>query len=119
MGYFIAIIALLIVVPLVLIMLSRRTTNAGGAGAKWRDRGVTVSRLAAEETTPRADAINQPKPSVCGFSVRERLAAIAEGRKDGGAEEGRGGGRLIGETVNRWRRRPWERGRLARRLMVG
>jgi hypothetical protein len=62
MGYIIGIILLVIMVPLLFLMLSRRTSSTGGLAAKDRDRGVTVSRPSAEEPTPRADGLNQPAP---------------------------------------------------------
>jgi hypothetical protein len=62
MGYIIGLVILAVVVPLLFLLLSRRTTGAGGAGEKPHDRGMTVSRPAAEEPTPRADGLNQPAP---------------------------------------------------------
>lgn len=62
MGYIIGIVILVIAVPLLFLMLSRRTSSAGGLAEKQRGRGVTVSRPAAEEPTPRADGLNQPAP---------------------------------------------------------
>ena len=62
MGYIIGLVILAIVVPLVFMVLSRRTTSAGGLSDKQRSRGMTVSRPAAEEPTPRADGLNQTAP---------------------------------------------------------
>jgi hypothetical protein len=62
MGYIIAFILLLIVVPLVFMLLSRRTTSAGGLAENQRSRGVTVSQPSSDQPTPRAHAVNQPAP---------------------------------------------------------
>jgi hypothetical protein len=62
MGYIIAFILLLIVVPLVFILLSRRTTSPGGLAEKQRGHGVTVSQPSSDQPTPRAGAVNQPAP---------------------------------------------------------
>ena len=61
MGYIIALIVLFIVVPLVFLMLSRRTP-AGGGGIRHRDRGVTVEEPSSDQPTPgAAGATNQPR----------------------------------------------------------
>jgi hypothetical protein len=52
MGYIIALIILLLVVPLVLTMLTRRTTGRGGIDSA--DHGFTPDRPSADEPTPRA-----------------------------------------------------------------
>lgn len=44
MGYLIAIVVLLLLIPLLFIVLSRRSVGPGGAGARHRDRGVTVEK---------------------------------------------------------------------------
>lgn len=62
MGYIIGFLLLLIVVPLLFMMLSRKTAGAGGLGAKPRDRGVTVEQPSSDQPTPRADATNQAAP---------------------------------------------------------
>lgn len=62
MGYIIALGLLVIVVPLLFLMLSRRTTSAGGLADKQRSRGMTVSRPSSDQPTPRADNLNQPAP---------------------------------------------------------
>ena len=62
MGYIIAIVLLAIVVPLLFILLSRRTTSAGGLVDKHRSRGVTVSQPSSDQPTPRAENLNQPDP---------------------------------------------------------
>jgi hypothetical protein len=49
MGYIFALVLLLIAVPLIFIMASRRTTSAGGMAAKPRDRGVTVSKPSSDQ----------------------------------------------------------------------
>lgn len=59
MGYIIAIVLLAIVVPLLFILLSRRTTSAGGLADKQRSRGMTVSQPSSDQPTPRAGNLNQ------------------------------------------------------------
>jgi hypothetical protein len=61
MGYIIALVLLAIVVPLLFLLLSRRTTSAGGLDAK-HDRGVTVSGPSSDQPTPRSNAVNQASP---------------------------------------------------------
>jgi len=58
MGYIIGLILLIVVVPLLFLLLGRRTTSASGMTAK-RDRGVTVSKPSSDQPTPRAEATNQ------------------------------------------------------------
>jgi hypothetical protein len=62
MGYIIALVLIVVVVPLLFVLLSRRTTRAGGLGAGSHSRGVTVSQPSADTPTPRADGLNQPAP---------------------------------------------------------
>lgn len=63
MGYIIALVVLLIVVPLLFILFSRRTGAAGGTAVKWRgDRGVTVEQPSSDQPTPRADTVNRASP---------------------------------------------------------
>jgi hypothetical protein len=62
MGYFIAIIVLLIVIPLLFMMLSRRTTGPSGLGGKPADRGVTVAKPSSDQPSPRGGAVNEPEP---------------------------------------------------------
>jgi hypothetical protein len=62
MGYIIAIVLIAVVVPLLFMLLSRRTTSTGGLAEKQRSRGVTVSQPSSDQPTPRDDAINQPEP---------------------------------------------------------
>jgi hypothetical protein len=52
MGYIIGLIFLLLIVPLVFMMLTRRTSSTGGIDAA--NHGVTPDRPAADEPTPRA-----------------------------------------------------------------
>lgn len=60
MGYIIALVVLFLVVPLIFLMLSRRTP-AGGGGLRQRDRGVTVAEPSSDQPTPgAAGSINQP-----------------------------------------------------------
>jgi hypothetical protein len=61
MGYGIAIIVLL-VVPLLFILLTRRTSSPGGVAAKQRGRGVTFSEPSSDQPTPLANATNQAAP---------------------------------------------------------
>ena len=63
MGYIIALVLLVIVVPLLFMALGRKSTATGGVARKGsRDRGVTVSRPSSDQPTPRADATNQAAP---------------------------------------------------------
>lgn len=64
MGYIVALVLIIVVVPLLFVLLSQRKTSAGGLGARSRDRGVTVSKPSADAPTPRADAVNQVEPGV-------------------------------------------------------
>jgi hypothetical protein len=59
MGYIIALVLLLIAVPLIFILSSRRTTSAGGLAAKSRDRGVTVSKPSSDQ--PKASPTNEQR----------------------------------------------------------
>jgi hypothetical protein len=53
MGYIIALVLLLIAVPLIFMLSSRRSTSGGGVGTKSRDRGVTVSKPSSDQPTPK------------------------------------------------------------------
>jgi hypothetical protein len=44
MGYIIAVVVLLLLIPLLFMVLSRRTTGPGGVAARHRDRGMTVEK---------------------------------------------------------------------------
>ena len=60
MGYILALVLLIVVVPLLFMLLSRRTA---GSGPRSRDHGMTVEQPSAEEATPGAPgSINQPAP---------------------------------------------------------
>ena len=59
MGYIIGLIAIVVVVPLLFVLLSRRTHSAGGLAGQSRSRGMTVSEPSSDQATPRADATNQ------------------------------------------------------------
>jgi hypothetical protein len=59
MGYIIAIILLLIVVPLLFIMLSRKSSGAGTLDSGPRSGGFTPSRPSADAPTPQPGSINQ------------------------------------------------------------
>ena len=60
MGYILALVLLFVVVPLLFMLLSRRTARGG---MRSRDHGMTVEQPSAEEATPgAAGSINQPAP---------------------------------------------------------
>jgi len=62
MGYIIALIVLVIVVPLLFVLLSRRSA-AGGSGIRHGVRSVTREMPSADGPTPGAPrSLNQPKP---------------------------------------------------------
>lgn len=62
MGYIFAFIILLLV-PLLFIILSRRTTSPGGIAHDPDERGVTVSGPSSDQPTPRGDdTVNQTAP---------------------------------------------------------
>jgi hypothetical protein len=52
MGYILGLVVVLILIPLLFMMLSRRTRVSGGIDSA--DHGVTPDRPAADEPTPRA-----------------------------------------------------------------
>jgi hypothetical protein len=52
MGYIVALILVVLVVPLICLLLSRRTTGAGRL--ETHDRGMTVSRPSSDQPTPPA-----------------------------------------------------------------
>jgi hypothetical protein len=60
MGYIIALVLIAIVVPLIFILLSRRTS--GGSGIESANHGVTTSEPSAEDITPRAGPVVNPSP---------------------------------------------------------
>ncbi|MGH7944537.1 MAG: hypothetical protein ACREH8_12670 [Opitutaceae bacterium] len=62
MGYIIAIILLLIVVPLLFMMLSRRPSGAGTLDRRARSGGVTHLEPSSDQPTPQPGAVNQPEP---------------------------------------------------------
>lgn len=62
MGYIIAIVILVIVVPLIFLLLSRRPSSAGTLGPERSDRGVTVAQPSSDQPTPQADTVNQTEP---------------------------------------------------------
>jgi hypothetical protein len=62
MGYIFALVLLFLVPPL-FIVLSRRTTRAGGIVHDPDERGVTVSGPRSDQPTPRGDnTVNQTAP---------------------------------------------------------
>ena len=52
MGYIIGLVFLLLLVPLIFMMLTRRTTGPGGI--EGADHGISPNKPAADEPTPRA-----------------------------------------------------------------
>ena len=60
MGYIIAIILLVIVVPLIFLLLSKRTSGAGTLGRAAHSGGVTPSQPSSDQPTPQAGSMNQP-----------------------------------------------------------
>jgi hypothetical protein len=63
MGYVIVLVLLIVAVPLIVIMGTRRARSAGGVASRSRDRGVTVSQPSSDQPTPRGDAtVNHPAP---------------------------------------------------------
>ena len=52
MGYIVALILVVLVLPLLFLLLSRRTTGAGRLPS--HDRGMTVSRPSSDQPTPPA-----------------------------------------------------------------
>lgn len=62
MGYIIAIVLLLLVVPLVFLLLGRRTGTAGGI--RRESRGVTVARPSSDQPTPRDSSRAPPGPEI-------------------------------------------------------
>lgn len=65
MGYIIALVILLVVVPLLFVLLSRRSAARGGIRAG--DRGVTHEEPSSDQPTPgAAGAVNQPRPGTEG-----------------------------------------------------
>jgi len=62
MGYLVVLVLLLVVIPLMFVLLSRRPTGVSGRATNSRERGMTVAKPSADAPTARADAINQPAP---------------------------------------------------------
>lgn len=60
MGYIIAIILLVIVVPFIFLLLSKRTRGAGTLGGVPHSGGVTPSEPSSDQPTPQMDSVNQP-----------------------------------------------------------
>ena len=52
MGYLTALVLVVLVIPLLFVILSRRSTGAGGIDST--NRGLTPNQPAADEPTPRA-----------------------------------------------------------------
>lgn len=62
MGYIIALILLLIIVPLLFVTLGRRSSGAGTLDGSPKSGGFTPTRPSADVPTPRANSVNQPTP---------------------------------------------------------
>ena len=62
MGYIIALIVLVLAIPLIFLLLGRRT-RAGG-GIESRDHGLTVSEPSSDEPTPLAENTQPSTPEV-------------------------------------------------------
>jgi hypothetical protein len=62
MGYIIGLVLLLIVVPLLFVLLSRRTASTGRLGRASHDRGVTVSQPSSDQPTPRNEQTERRLP---------------------------------------------------------
>lgn len=59
MGYIFALVLLVIVVPLVFLLLTRRPAGGGRAGRA--DRGYTVEEPSSDQPSP-GGTVNQPTP---------------------------------------------------------
>jgi hypothetical protein len=59
MGYIIAIVLILVAVPLLLLVLSRRPSGAGTLDPRRRSGGFTPTHPSADAPTPQPDSINQ------------------------------------------------------------
>lgn len=58
MGYIIALVFLVVLVPIIFMALSRRST--GGGGIESRSRGVTMEEPSSDQPTPGASTVNRP-----------------------------------------------------------
>ena len=61
MGYIIALILLLVIVPLLFMLLSRRPAGAGTDNPRQAG-GVTPTRPSSDQPTPGASNLNQANP---------------------------------------------------------
>ena len=59
MGYIIALVVLAIIVPLLFVLLGRRSSASGMLDAKPKSGGVTPSRPSSDQPTPGAGSVNQ------------------------------------------------------------
>jgi hypothetical protein len=64
MDYIIALVLIVIVVPLLFVLLSRRGKGAGGIGEQPHSSGMTVMEPASDQPAPTADSTNQVAPGV-------------------------------------------------------
>jgi hypothetical protein len=62
MGYIIAIVLLIIVVPLLFMLLSRRPSGSGTLDRHARSGGVTPLEPSSDQPTPRSGGVNQTEP---------------------------------------------------------
>lgn len=61
MGYIIALVVFVVLVPLVFLMLTRRSAGSGRIGS--RDHGMTVEEPSSDQPSPGAEgSLNQPRP---------------------------------------------------------
>ena len=63
MGYIIALVLLLVVVPVLFVLLSRGSRGAGTLGGGERKAGgLSASRPSSDEPTPGAGTVNETSP---------------------------------------------------------
>ena len=61
MGYIAALVCLVVLVPLLFVLFSRRPPRGG---LELHERGVTPSEPAADAPTPGEAVVNRPRPGV-------------------------------------------------------
>ena len=63
MGYIIALVLLVVVVPLLFVLLNRRPRGAGSLdGGERRSGGMTAMRPSSDQPTPGAGSVNETSP---------------------------------------------------------
>jgi hypothetical protein len=63
MEYIITVAVVIIVVPILFLVLSRRTVGGAGIEHKPGDHGVTVASPSSDQPTPQAEkTVNRPAP---------------------------------------------------------